>query len=50
MLATKEILTMIDDAAKAQGVDPYLLIAITGAEQSFVPKSNKYADKIVKNP
>lgn len=50
MLATKEILTMIDDAAIAQGVDPYLLIAITGAEQSFVPKSNKYADKIVKNP
>lgn len=50
MLATKEILTMIDDAAKAQGIDPYLLIAITGAEQSFVPKSNKYADKIVKNP
>ena len=50
MLATKEILTMIDDAAKAQGINPYLLIAITGAEQSFVPKSNKYADKIVKNP
>ncbi|MBB6021381.1 murein DD-endopeptidase MepM/ murein hydrolase activator NlpD [Paenibacillus sp. JGP012] len=50
MLATKEILTMIDDAAKAQGVDPYLLIAITGAEQGFVPKSNKYANQIVKNP
>ncbi|MGG1878815.1 M23 family metallopeptidase [Paenibacillus cisolokensis] len=50
MLATEEILTMIDNAAKSQGVDPYLLIAITGAEQSFVPKSNKYADKIVKNP
>ncbi|GIO42301.1 M23 family metallopeptidase [Paenibacillus apis] len=50
MLATQEILTMIDNAAKGQGIDPYLLIAITGAEQSFVPKSNKYADKIVKNP
>lgn len=49
-LATKEILTMIDNAAKESGVDPYLLIAITGAEQSFVPKNNKYADKIVKNP
>jgi murein DD-endopeptidase MepM/ murein hydrolase activator NlpD len=50
MLATKEILTMIDTAAKESGVDPYLLIAITGAEQSFVPKSNKSANQIVKNP
>lgn len=50
MLASREILTMIDVAAKTQGVDPYLLIAITGAEQSFVPKTNKYANQIVKNP
>ncbi|WP_270619800.1 M23 family metallopeptidase [Paenibacillus macerans] len=49
-LADEDILEMIDDAGKSENVDPHLLIAITGAEQSFVPRTNKYADQIIKNP
>lgn len=49
-LADKEILEMIDQAGKKKNVDPHLLIAITGQEQSFVPKKNNHADKIIKNP
>ncbi|MNB79167.1 Murein DD-endopeptidase MepM [compost metagenome] len=49
-LADADILGLIDDAAKSQNIDPYLLIAITGAEQSFVPRSNPSADKIIRNP
>jgi hypothetical protein len=49
-LADEFILTMIDRAAKSEHVDPYLLIAITGQEQSFVPRSGNYADQILRNP
>lgn len=49
-LADADLLEMIDQAAKSQNIDPYLLIAITGAEQSFVPRSNPSADKIIRNP
>ncbi|MEK4108608.1 M23 family metallopeptidase [Paenibacillus sp. FSL R10-2791] len=45
-----ETLNMIDRAAKLKNVDPYLLLAITGQEQSFVPESNNHASEIVKNP
>ncbi|WP_051290020.1 M23 family metallopeptidase [Paenibacillus massiliensis] len=49
-LAEESILRMIDQAGKATNVDPYLLIAITGAEQSFVPASHPKASQIVRNP
>ncbi len=50
MMGDRGVLQMIDQAGKAKGVDPYLLLAITGAEQSFVPRSNNHASQIVKNP
>ncbi|ALP37963.1 hypothetical protein ASL14_19010 [Paenibacillus sp. IHB B 3084] len=49
-LAKESILRMIDQAGKAANVDPYLLIAITGAEQSFVPASHSQASQIIRNP
>jgi murein DD-endopeptidase MepM/ murein hydrolase activator NlpD len=49
-LADRSILEAIDQAGKAQNVDPLLLLAITGQEQSFVPSTKKHADLIVKNP
>ncbi|WP_138753535.1 M23 family metallopeptidase [Paenibacillus sinopodophylli] len=49
-LADRSILAAIDQAGKAQNVDPMLLLAITGQEQSFVPITKKHADLIVKNP
>lgn len=44
------ILQMVDRVAKKYGIDPYLLLAITGAEQSFVPNNNKNASRIILNP
>lgn len=49
-LADESILKMIDDAGKKTNVDPHLLLAITGQEQSFVPKKNNHAKSIIKNP
>lgn len=49
-LADEEILAMIDQAGKAQNVDPHFLIAITGQEQFFVPQNHRNADQIIKNP
>ncbi|MGO4697719.1 M23 family metallopeptidase [Paenibacillus sp. 2TAB26] len=49
-LADRSILSAIDQAGKAQNVDPMLLLAITGQEQSFVPITKKHAELIVKNP
>lgn len=49
-LAEYSILQMIDRAGKAKNVDPRLLIAITGQEQSYVPKTNIHASQIIKNP
>ncbi|MDY7989815.1 M23 family metallopeptidase [Paenibacillus polymyxa] len=49
-LAEESILRMIDQAGRATNVDPYLLIAITGAEQSFVPASHPQASQIIRNP
>lgn len=49
-LADPVILAMIDKAGKAQNVDPHFLVAITGQEQSFVPKNKKHAELIVRNP
>lgn len=50
MMGDRSILQMIDTAGKVKGIDPYVLLAITGAEQSFVPRSNPKASLIVKNP
>lgn len=49
-LAKKEILQMIDEAARQTNVDPLLLLSITGQEQSFVPAAHPQADKIIRNP
>ncbi|MEI7024715.1 M23 family metallopeptidase [Paenibacillus sp. y28] len=49
-LADPLLLQAIDRAGQAQNVDPHLLIAITGQEQSFVPRNNNHAALIVKNP
>lgn len=49
-LADSSTLAMIDRAGKSTNVNPYLLIAITGQEQSFVPKNNNHASQIVRNP
>ncbi|WP_088834399.1 M23 family metallopeptidase [Paenibacillus tyrfis] len=49
-LAEASVLASIDRAAQSQNVDPYLLIAITGQEQSFVPRTGAFADKIIRNP
>lgn len=44
------ILNMIDQAGRQKNVSPYLLLAITGQEQSFVPRSNNHAFEIIRNP
>jgi hypothetical protein len=49
-LANDDVLAAVDRAAKSQHVSPYLLIAITGQEQSFVPSSHSQADQIIRNP
>ncbi|WP_342477431.1 M23 family metallopeptidase [Paenibacillus sp. FSL H7-0350] len=49
-LADHNLLKMIDDAGRTKNVSPYLLIAITGQEQSFVPKNNNHASEIIRNP
>lgn len=49
-LANVKTLKMIDAAGKAKNVDPHLLLAITGAEQSFVPASHPQASRIIRNP
>ncbi|WP_342436722.1 M23 family metallopeptidase [Paenibacillus sp. FSL L8-0436] len=49
-LADRSLLQMIDDAGRTKNVSPYLLIAITGQEQSFVPRNNNHASEIIRNP
>lgn len=49
-LANAKTLQMIDAAGKAKNVDPHLLLAITGAEQSFVPADHPQASRIIRNP
>jgi hypothetical protein len=50
MLAEEPYFGAIVKAAKVHNVHPLLLFAITGQEQSFVPKSGKNAKKIANNP
>lgn len=49
-MAQTELLQMIDAAGQQTNVDPLLLLAITGQEQSFVPAAHKQADQIIRNP
>ncbi|QKS46835.1 M23 family metallopeptidase (plasmid) [Paenibacillus cellulosilyticus] len=49
-LANEQILSMIDRAGRSQNIDPHLLLAITGQEQSFVPANHPHASEIIRNP
>ncbi|MGG1669996.1 peptidoglycan DD-metalloendopeptidase family protein [Paenibacillus sp. NRS-1783] len=49
-LADPAILAMIDRAGQQTNVNPYLLVAIPGQEQSFVPRTNNHASEIIRNP
>lgn len=50
ILAEEPYLTAIMNAAKEYDINPLFLIAITGQEQGFVPKTNQNALKIANNP
>lgn len=50
MLAEEPYFSSIMAAAKEYDINPLLMFAITGQEQSFVPKSNPYALRIANNP
>ncbi|MBU3144035.1 glucosaminidase domain-containing protein [Clostridium sp. CF012] len=50
MLAEEPYFSAIIRASKEFNLNPHILFAITGQEQSFVPKSHKNAKKIANNP
>lgn len=50
MLADNKYLDALDAAGKKYNIDPLLLLAITGQEQSFVPKDWPNTDEMIKNP
>lgn len=50
MLADEPYLSCIIETAKAFNINPLLLFAITGQEQSFVPKSHPHAVAMANNP
>ena len=50
MLAEEPYFSAIIRASKEFNLNPYILFAITGQEQSFVPKSHDNAEKIANNP
>ncbi|MDA8336072.1 MAG: hypothetical protein M0Z41_13995 [Peptococcaceae bacterium] len=45
-----EYLTMLDRAGKTYNINPLLLLAITGQEQSFVPKFLDDWPQVIRNP
>ncbi len=49
-LAGPEFVAGFIEAGRRHNIDPRLLVAITGAEQSFVPRRNPSAWKIAQNP
>lgn len=49
-LADEPYLTAIINTAYEFDINPILLIAITGQEQGFVPRTHQYSDKIANNP
>jgi hypothetical protein len=50
LLADEPYFSAIINAGKANDVNPLLLFAITGQEQSFVPRNQKNAARIANNP
>ena len=50
MLAEEPYFSAIIRASKEFNLNPHILFAITGQEQSFVPKNNENAEKIANNP
>jgi len=50
ILSEEPYFSAIINTAKDFNLNPLLLFAITGQEQSFVPKSNENAEKIANNP
>jgi len=50
LLSIEPYFTTIIDCSKEFNINPILLFSIAGHEQSYVPKDNKYAEKIVNNP
>lgn len=50
LLAEEPYFGAIVESAKKHGIHPLLLLAITGQEQGFVPKTNKNAKRIANNP
>ncbi len=50
ILAEEPYFTTVINAAKEFSINPIILFAITGQEQSFVPKSHKKAKVIANNP
>ncbi len=50
LLAEEPYFGAIVESAKKHGLHPLLLLAITGQEQGFVPRTNKNAKRIANNP
>ncbi len=50
LLADEPYFSAIISSAEEFDINPLILFAITGQEQGFVPKSNKFAKKIANNP
>ncbi|MBO9598018.1 MAG: hypothetical protein J7559_09415 [Cohnella sp.] len=50
LLAEEPYFGAIVASAKKHGIHPLLLLAITGQEQGFVPRTNKNAKRIANNP
>lgn len=46
----KEYLQVLNAAGQRWNIDPLLLLAVTGQEQSFVPATDPEAGKIINNP
>ncbi|ADI00246.1 hypothetical protein [Salisediminibacterium selenitireducens] len=49
-LASEERLSTIIQTAGDFNIHPYVIVAIAGQEQSFVPRDHPYADEIINNP
>lgn len=50
MEAEQKYLNIVDAAGRKYNINPLLLLAITGQEQSFVPKDSRFANQIINNP
>ena len=49
-LIENDYLDIISKLSKKHYINPYLLIAIIGQEQSYVPRDHEYTDEIINNP